>query len=114
MPLFGRSLPLSIPSISVTFKKLRYSSTVAAVLLFLLLGQSRPMQAQAAAAQPAPPSGRIIVKFKPSLASEAETQLSNMAAGQPMKIHAGQGGTRESSPFWGDMALSSSRLFTRR
>jgi hypothetical protein len=101
MPLFGRSLPSPIPSTSVTFKKLRYSSTVAAVLLFLLLGHSRPMQAQAAAAQPAPPSGRIIVKFKPSLASEAETQLSNVAAGQPMKIHAGQGGNPRIITFLG-------------
>jgi hypothetical protein len=112
MPLFGRSLPLSLPSIIIaTSKKLRFSSLAAGILLFLLIGQSGRMQAQTGAA---PASGQIIVKIKPSLASEAERQLSNVAAGQPMKIRAGQGGTPRIISFLGDMARGSSRLFTRR
>jgi hypothetical protein len=101
MPLFVRSLPLSFSSIVVaTSKKLRYSSLPAGVLLFLLMGQSGRMQAQAAAAPVAPASGQIIVKIKPSLASEVERQLSNVA-GQPMRIRASQGGNPRISSFLG-------------
>jgi Subtilase family/Bacterial Ig-like domain (group 3)/FG-GAP-like repeat len=99
MPLFGHSLPLSLLSIIIAAsKKLRRSSLAAGVLLFLLMGQSGRMQAQTGAA---PASGQIIVKIKPSLASEAERQLSNVAAGQPMKIRAGQGGTPRIISFLG-------------
>jgi len=102
MPLFGRSLPLSLPSIVIaTSKKLRYSSLAAGVLLFVFIGQSGRIQAQAAAAPVAPASGQIIVKIKPSLALEAERQLSNVAAGQPMKIRAGQGGNPRIISFLG-------------
>jgi hypothetical protein len=59
------------------------------------------MQAQVAAGPAAPISGQIIVKIKPSLASEAERQLSNVAAGQPMRIRAGQGGTPRIISFLG-------------
>lgn len=98
MPFFSRSLPL----LSSGLIKLEKSKpSIAGVLLFLLMLQSGSMQAQAAAAPPAPTSERIIVKIKPSLASEAETQLANVAPGQPMKIHAGQGGNPRIISFLG-------------
>jgi subtilisin family serine protease len=102
MPLFGRSLPLSLSSIIIaTSKKLRGSSLAAGILLFLMMGQSGRMQAQVAAGPATPTSGQIIVKIKPSLASEAERQLSNVPAGQPMRIRVGQGGTPRIITFLG-------------
>ncbi|HEY2233714.1 MAG TPA: S8 family peptidase [Candidatus Angelobacter sp.] len=88
MPLFGRSSRLSFPSILATFNKLRYSSPVTGVLLFLLLAPSGSMQAQIPAPA-APATGRIIVKIKASLAAETEAQLSGTAPGQPMQIRPG-------------------------
>jgi subtilisin family serine protease len=102
MPWFGRSLPLSRPSIIIaTSKKLRFSSLAAGILLFLLIGQSGRMQAQTGAAPSAPANGQIIVKIKPSLASETERQLSNVAADQPMKIRASQSGSPRIISFLG-------------
>src|SRR6476646_10643660 len=102
MPLFARSLPLSLPSTTIaSSKKLRCPRLAAGALLFLLIVQSGWMQAQTPAVPAAPASGRIIVKIKPSLASEAERQLSNVAAGQPMRIRAGQGGTPRIISFLG-------------
>jgi hypothetical protein len=102
MPFSGCSLPLSLPFITIaTSKKLRSSSLAAGILLFLLMGQSGRMQAQVAAGPAAPTSGQIIVKIKPSLASEADRQLSNVAAGQPMRIRVGQGGTPRIITFLG-------------
>jgi subtilisin family serine protease len=71
MPLFGRTLRLSFPSI----------------LLFSLLALSGPMQAQTPVPA-ATASGRIIVKIKPSLAAETEAQFSGTAPG-PMQIRPG-------------------------
>jgi subtilisin family serine protease len=71
MPLFGRSLRLSFPSI----------------LLFSLLALSGSMQAQTPAPA-APASGRIIIKIKPSLATETEAQFSGTTPG-PMQIRPG-------------------------
>ena len=90
MPILSRSLFLSRLSTFAASQKSRCFNTTICLLLSLLIVYSGRMQAQAAAAPPAPTSGRIIVKIKPSLASETETQLANVAAGQPMKIRAGQ------------------------
>jgi hypothetical protein len=93
---------LSRPSIIIaTSKKLRFSSLAAGILLFLLIGQSGRMQAQTGAAPSAPANGQIIVKIKPSLASETERQLSNVAADQPMKIRASQSGSPRIISFLG-------------
>jgi hypothetical protein len=101
MPILSGSLFLSRLSTFAASQRPRCFNATICLLLSLLIVQSGRMQAQAAAALPAPTTGRIIVKIKPSLASEAETQLSNMAAGQPMKIRAGQGGNPRIISFLG-------------
>ena len=97
MSFFSRSLPLSLSSAVIKFRR---SNPCIAGVLFLLMLHSGPMRAQAPAA-PVQTTGRIIVKIKPSLASETETQLSHVAPGQPMKIRAGQGGSPRIISFLG-------------
>ncbi|HSK45568.1 MAG TPA: S8 family serine peptidase [Candidatus Binatia bacterium] len=99
MPFLRRDLPLSLSLALMKVKK--PSSAIAGILLFLSIAQPGSMRAQVAAGPPAPTSERIIVKIKSSLASEAETQLSNVLPGQPIKIRTGQGGNPRVITFLG-------------
>lgn len=99
MPLFGSNLPLSCPSIFAALKKLRYSSIAAGVLLFFLIGQPGPIEAQTKGAPDAQVTGRVIVKIKPSLAAETEEQFSRTAPGQSIEIHPGHSGSARLDAF---------------
>jgi subtilisin family serine protease len=80
-----------LPSFIDRALRSRYQSIIGIFTIFTLFALYGSTQAQTVGANPAQTTDRVIVKLKPSLARETETQMTG--AGQPgpvMHIHAGQ------------------------
>jgi hypothetical protein len=81
--------------------KSTYPIIIGLLIFCLFFASHGLMQAQTAATVPAQTTQRIIVKLKPSLAGETETQLNGASAqsDKAMHIHAGQSGNARIEDF---------------